>query len=108
MTVSALIRARDEVDGIGPLLDELRRQTLPVEVVVIDSGSTDGTVASARARGVEPLHLEPGSFPPVRRVPARAAMREWWLGPHAHVSPLQARLDPRRAAMLAGKWAALR
>ena len=63
MTVSALIRARDEVDGIGPLLDELRRQTLPVEVVVIDSGSTDGTVASARARGVEPLHLEPGSFP---------------------------------------------
>ena len=37
MTVSALIRARDEVDGIGPLLDELRRQTLPVELVVRDS-----------------------------------------------------------------------
>jgi len=44
----------------------------------------------------------------VPRVPARAAMREWWLGPHAHTSPLRARLDPRRAAMLAGKWAALR
>jgi len=48
------------------------------------------------------------SFRPVPRVPARAAMREWWLGPHAHTSPLRARLDPRRAAMLAGKWAALR
>lgn len=86
MSVSALVRARGEVARIGALLDRLDAQTVPVEVVVIDSGSTDRTLEAVRARGVEPL----------------------WCGPHAHRSALRARLDPRRAAMLAGKWAALR
>jgi hypothetical protein len=48
------------------------------------------------------------AFRPVPRVPARTVLGEWWRGPHAHASTLRARLDPRRAAMLAGKWAALR
>ena len=48
------------------------------------------------------------AFRPVPRVPARAAVLEWWRGPHAHASAARARRDPRRAAMLAGKWAALR
>ena len=261
MTVSALIRARDEVAGIRPLLDRLRGQSVPVEVVVIDSGSTDGTVEAVRSRGVEPLRMEAAAFTdgralnraaaaasgdvlvaisahalppdedwvrrmadalnddrmacafgerlapdvrplrepllqdrahaqwcpfygysnaagafrralwerrpfdealaasddkewawhwlsegmlvrldpalavqhshadegplrtfrrargdfaatrafrPVQQVPAGAALLEWWRGPHAHASALRARLDPRRAAMLAGKWAALR
>jgi hypothetical protein len=48
------------------------------------------------------------AFRPVPRVRTHEALREWWRGPHAHASVLRVRLDPRRAAMLAGKWAALR
>jgi glycosyltransferase involved in cell wall biosynthesis len=230
VTVSALIRAREEVEGIGPLLDRLRAQTVPVEPVV-NSGSTDGTLAAVRSRGIEPLLVDANAFSygralnlsavaasgdvliaisahavppdagwaagmaaavddgrvvaafgerlgshlrslhepllqdgehaqrhpfdgysnaagafrrelwrrrpfdeslaasvdeectfrrargdlaatrtfrPVPRVRAREALREWWRRPHAHASLLRARLDPRRAAMLAGKWAALR
>ena len=178
VTVSALIRAREELEGIGALLDRLRAQTVPVEPVV-NSGSTDGTLAAVRSRGIELLlygysnaagafrrelwrrrpfdeslassedkewawhwlsqgyleRLNPAlavhhshadedplrtfrrargdlaatrAFRPVPRVRAREALREWWRGPHAHASVLRVRLDPRRAAMLAGKWAALR
>jgi len=35
-------------------------------------------------------------------------MTEWWDGPHLHRSNLRARLDPRRAAALAGKYAGMR
>lgn len=38
----------------------------------------------------------------------RAVVAEWWRGPHAHRSRARARLDPRRAALLAGKYAGLR
>ena len=103
MTVSALIRARDEVDGIGPLLDELRRQTLPVELVVIDSGSTDGTVASARGRGVEPLHLEPGAFSYGRALnrAAAAASGDVLVAISAHARPPDPGWAARMAAALA-------
>jgi glycosyltransferase involved in cell wall biosynthesis len=89
VSVSALMRARNEVAGMGALLDRLQARTVPVEVVVIDSGSTDGTFEAVRARGVEPLTIAAG-------------------GPHARRSALRARLDPRPAAMVAGKWPALR
>ena len=48
------------------------------------------------------------SFRPVPAVALDAALAEWWRGPYAHRSALRVRLDPRRAAMVAGKWAALR
>jgi glycosyltransferase involved in cell wall biosynthesis len=163
VSVSALVRARDEVAGIGALLDRLHAKTVPVEVVVTDSGSTDGTLAAVRARGVEPVTIAPGdftygralnraaawhwqcegrlvrldpalavhhshagegplrtfrrargdvaavrSFRPVPTLDARAALGEWWRGPWSHRSALRARVDPRRAAVLAGEWAGLR
>jgi rhamnosyltransferase len=39
---------------------------------------------------------------------ARAAVREWWSDQGWHRSRARARLDPRRAARLAGKWAGSR
>ncbi|MEA2293869.1 MAG: hypothetical protein QOE86_1508 [Solirubrobacteraceae bacterium] len=36
---------------------------------------------------------------------ARDAVREWWTDQGWHRSPARARLDPRRVARLAGKWA---
>ena len=47
------------------------------------------------------------SFRPVPRVGLREMRERWLRGPHAHRSTVRA-LDPRRAAMLAGKWRALR
>lgn len=45
------------------LLDRLEQQTLPLQrCVVIDSGSTDGTVAAAQARGYEVIGLGSEGF----------------------------------------------
>ena len=54
--LSALVRCRDEVQGVGALLDALRAQTISesMEIVVIDSGSRDGSVDEVRKRGIEP------------------------------------------------------
>lgn len=45
---SVVVRARNEAQGIERTFKALRRQTVPVEIVVVDSGSTDGTVEIAR------------------------------------------------------------
>ena len=45
---SVIIRAKDKADTIGLTLRALRGQTRAVEIVVVDSGSTDGTLEIAR------------------------------------------------------------
>ena len=45
---SVIVRAKNEARGIERTFKSLRRQTVPVEIVVVDSGSTDGTVEIAR------------------------------------------------------------
>jgi len=48
--VSVVVRAYNEARHIGRLLEGIRRQTVQdVEVVLVDSGSTDATVDIARA-----------------------------------------------------------
>ncbi|HEV2450280.1 MAG TPA: glycosyltransferase family 2 protein [Thermoplasmata archaeon] len=50
--VSAIIAARNEEEDLGPCLDSLLAQDYPnLEVIVVDGGSNDRTVAVARARG---------------------------------------------------------
>jgi rhamnosyltransferase len=50
---TVLIRTKDEAESIGKLLAILARQTIAdrLETVMVDSGSTDRTVAIARAAG---------------------------------------------------------
>lgn len=62
--LSALVRCRDEVQGVGALMDALRGQTIndALEIVVIDSGSRDGTVEEVRRRGIEPIQIAPAEF----------------------------------------------
>ena len=45
--VSVVVRCRDKASTIEHTLRALRAQSVPVEVVVVDSGSTDGTVERA-------------------------------------------------------------
>lgn len=45
---SVIVRARNEAPTIERVLTSLHRQTVPPEVIVIDSGSTDGTAEIAR------------------------------------------------------------
>jgi glycosyltransferase involved in cell wall biosynthesis len=61
--VSAVIRAYNEAAHIGRLLEGLRQQTLtPDEVIVVDSGSTDDTVAIAQAAGCSIVHIAKSEF----------------------------------------------
>jgi glycosyltransferase involved in cell wall biosynthesis len=62
--LTALIRCRDEERVIGRLIDALRAQTIAeaIQIVVIDSGSRDGTVDDVRRRGLEPLQIRREEF----------------------------------------------
>ena len=58
-----VIRARDEAGAIGAVLDRLAEQTLVPEIVVVDSGSADGTLAEVRRRpAVRLLELPAADF----------------------------------------------
>jgi len=62
-TSSIVIRTLNEADHLGALFDSIERQRVqPDEVVVVDSGSTDETVAIAESRGAHIVHIPPGDF----------------------------------------------
>ena len=57
---SIVIRAYNEEKHIGRLLEGLRHQTLKdVEVILVDSGSTDSTVSIAESYGAKIVHIRP-------------------------------------------------
>jgi rhamnosyltransferase len=60
---SLVIRAFNEERHIGRLLVGVQNQTVrPVEVILVDSGSTDATLAIASKYPVRILHIDPASF----------------------------------------------
>jgi rhamnosyltransferase len=87
--LTALIRCRDEERGIGPLIDGLRSQTIAdsLEIVVIDSGSQDGTLDEVRRRGIKPLQIPSSEFTYGRalNLAAAAASAPLCLSISAHV-----------------------
>ncbi len=62
--VGIVIRTLNESALIGTCLEALSRQTgsFELDVLVVDSGSTDGTVEIARTHGARVLELPPSSF----------------------------------------------
>lgn len=61
--VSAVIRAYNEEEHIGRLLEGFEQQTVkPDEIIVVDSGSTDATVAIAEANGCTIIPIDKSEF----------------------------------------------
>lgn len=58
-----VIRAFNEEKHIGKLLQGIASQSLkPVQIILVDSGSTDHTVSIAESFGVKIVHIQPGQF----------------------------------------------
>ena len=57
-----IVRAKDKRDTIEATLESIRAQTVPAELIVVDSGSTDGTRALAARFADRILDIPPGAF----------------------------------------------
>src|SRR5438309_8102278 len=62
--ISVVIPVKDGGPGLVRCLDGVRSQATdePVEIVVVDSGSADGSVEAARAAGAEVYEIPPHRF----------------------------------------------
>ncbi len=61
-STSVIVRVKDERDLLDRALRSLREQTVPVEIVVVDSGSTDGGLEVARRHADELIEIAPERF----------------------------------------------
>jgi rhamnosyltransferase len=63
MNCSLVIRAYNEARHLPRLLEGVRQQTVrDVELILVDSGSTDDTVAIAESYGAKIVHIAPADF----------------------------------------------
>jgi rhamnosyltransferase len=64
MLISIIIRSYNEERHIGRLLKGIGQQTRrpDIEVILVDSGSTDETVKIAKAHGTKIVHISPEEF----------------------------------------------
>ncbi|WP_241666824.1 glycosyltransferase [Muricoccus nepalensis] len=110
--VSVLIPARDEAANIGACLDAaLASAGVPIEVLVMDDGSTDGTARIVEARAAADPRLRLLQAPPLPpgwtgKVHACARLAEAARGTHFLFIDADVRLAPDAAARMAGHAAA--
>ena len=106
---SVIIRAYNEEKHIERLLSGILRQSItPVEILLVDSGSTDSTVSIARRYPVTVLTIDPGEFTFGRslNLGIRQASAEQVVIASAHVYPvypdwLERLLEPFRDPIVA-------
>jgi rhamnosyltransferase len=60
--VSVIVRCRDKANTIEETFASIRAQTIPSEIVVVDSGSTDGTLDIARRTADVVVEIATGEF----------------------------------------------
>ena len=75
--LSCCIITRDEADRIEACIRAV--QPIADEVLVVDSGSTDDTVARAQALGARVLHRDWDGYGPQKRFAEQAARNDWIL-----------------------------
>lgn len=91
MKCSLVIRAYNEEKHIGRLLEGIRQQTVKdVEVILVDSGSTDSTVSIAESFGARVVRIPSAEFTFGRSLNfgVREATRELVVIASAHVYPV--------------------
>ena len=91
MNCSLVIRAYNESQHLGRLLEGIAHQTVKdVEVILVDSGSTDSTVAIAESHGARVVHIRPEEFTFGRSLNfgVREATRKLAVIASAHVYPV--------------------
>lgn len=98
-TVSAVILAHNRRDAIATVLDRLRGEPID-EVIIVDSGSSDGTPDVARAHDSKPVVIEAGANVAIagRNMGARAASSEFLLILDDDAYPLPGAVDALLAA----------
>jgi glycosyltransferase involved in cell wall biosynthesis len=77
LPLSVFVIARNEVDRIGDTLRAVR--DLTDDLVVVDSGSVDGTVDLARSLGARVLHREWEGYGPQKRFAEEQCRYDWLL-----------------------------
>jgi hypothetical protein len=106
--VSILIPARNEAGNIGPAVEAaLASMGVPVEVVVMDDGSTDNTAGIVRALAARDPRVRLVTAPPLEegwtgKVHACHHLSGAARGTHLLFVDADVRLAPRAAASLAG------
>jgi rhamnosyltransferase len=60
--LTAIVRTYNSSTTLGAAITSLREQSVPVEVLVVDSGSTDGTLELARGTADRVLRIPSGQF----------------------------------------------
>jgi rhamnosyltransferase len=63
-SASVIVRAHDSRADLEELLPALRRQTVAAELLVVDSGSRDGSLEVAAGLSDRVLRLQPGTYSP--------------------------------------------
>ena len=90
-TSTIVIRALNEAEHLPALFSGLLRQTIqPDQVILVDSGSTDDSIAIAEAHGARIVHIQPEdfSFGRALNLGCSAASGDILLFLSAHVYPL--------------------
>ena len=91
MNCSIVIRAYNEEKHISRLLEGIQHQTAnDVEVILVDSGSSDSTVSIAESFGAKIVHIPPQEFTFGRslNLGIQAALSEFIVIASAHVYPV--------------------
>jgi uncharacterized protein len=80
--IGVVIPTLDEAENLPRLLDDLRRVVVPLDIVVVDGGSTDDTLAVAKRRGARAVVALRGRGAQMN-AGARVARGEWLFFVHA-------------------------